>query len=543
VRAFLLGALLLAPLAAAGTAVNTNGVVAEGEIRLDGDDVVQVRAKREIREPKGDFLLVESDDGKLLWTPDLESRLRGYEYLARMRGVERATKLLKDALAARDTTLARKLLDLAEAEGLTGKEADDLKRRLEQMEQRPHTPDEKKAAAVSEALKDLGSLHADLLVERARADDRDGLRLLREALRLDPKNAPALALVTERAPKDFRLGPPTLWLDWHLDLEERGAWLIADGDPELLAMKRSWRKDLYALEAGPIRIVTPLTDTATVGRCLAHGQLVCKALAELFRTAQPKPRMTRALTILLYPSKKEYIENSRGAGEEAARSFLEATAGHYSPSERLSRVVWDKSPDAERRIARVFVHELTHHWLTELNPRFTNAELRLSPDIPGYWIVEGFAVFIEEATFDVDRGVWSYFDSRARSLDCVNALVKRKLLLPWASIYAMDYEHFTRLSHDGAAAHPLVRRWHMGKEGLTDARIFYEQAAATVHFLFHGEGGKYRQQLLDYVTSQYTGKRDRLTIAAAFGMSADDLGRRVEAYAQKVAEGWRPEGS
>jgi len=536
----LLCALLLALPAAAGQAVTAHGIVLEGDVAVDGDEIVVTRGRRVDRFAKAEVLLCEEDGGHLLFAPDFGSRMRGYEYLARAERVSLAADLAGDAVRARDASLARRLLDLAEADGFTGRDAEKLKKRVENLEARSATPDAKKAEAVASRLGELGAIYADLLVARARADEAGGLRLLREALRIAPAHAGAQALLAERAPKDFALGPPDLWLRWHLDLESRGARLLGDDVEDVARMRREWRKDLYGIEAGQIRIVTPVLDTATVGRCLAHGQLVCAALAEIFRTDEPKPRMTQTLLVLLYPDMKEYLEKSVTRGTEEDRAFLETTGGHYAPAEQLSRVVWDRDPDAERRIARVFVHELTHHWITELNPRYSNAELRLMPTVPGYWIVEGFAMFLEEGVFDADRGTWSAFDGRAASLDSVQALAKAGRLHPWKELYAMDYRDFAKLPRGKEYAQPLVRRWHLGPQGISPSGIFYDQAAATVHFLYHGEGGAYRERLLDYVTSHYTGKKEQVGIQQAFGLSPKELGRKVEAYARQVAEGWRP---
>jgi hypothetical protein len=535
----LLPLLLLSLHAAAGTVVTAHGLVLKGDVRVEGDDIVLAKGKREQRYPKGDVLLVEADDGKLLHAAGFDSRLRGYEYVARAGRVDACTQLLKAAVAARDAKLARDLLERAEADGFTGKDAEEWKKKVEGLEQRSAQPDPAGSKAVSARLGEVTSLHPSLLVARARADEAEGLRLLREALRLDGAHEGARKLLAERAPPGFGLGSPAFWLDWHLDLESKGVRTLPDDDAQLAATRRTWRKNLYGVEAGQIRIITPVQDTVTVGRCLAYGQLTCAALAEMFRTPSPRPRVSKTLLVLLYPSKEEYVAKSATSGSHEERASLETTGGHYSPMDQLSRVVWDKSPDAERRIARVFVHELTHHWVTELNPRYSNAELRISPRIPGYWIVEGLATFVEEGGFDVESGAWTFFDARAASLDVVQAL-RPDELLGWDLLYAADNERFMKLPRDPKEASPVVRRWHLGRHGITRARLFYEQAAATVHFLYHGEGGAHRERLMEYVTSYYTGRSDKLAIEAAFGLSAAALGGKVREYAGRVAAGWRP---
>jgi len=538
----LLVLLLLALPAAADTAVTVHGTQLTGELRIDGDEVVRVSGEKERRYPCRDYLLVEKDDGTLLWTRDFEARLRGYEYLAREQKRKLLVKLCGSALKARDRKLTRDLLDRAEANGFTGKKAESLKRKLEKLEQGTKTRDDAKAQKVAARVAEVDAIHPGLLVQRAGKalqGGADGLRLLREALRRNPLHDGATKLLASRAPKDFPLGNRAFWLDWHLDLESTGAKLVPEEQEDLKRARRQWRKDLYGIKAGPIRLLTTVQDTRTVGRCLAYGRLVCNVLEEMFKTDQARPRYSQALLVFLYGSRKEYESNSGTGRPVEDRSFLKDTAGHYTPMERLSRVVWHTDRDAERRIARVFLHELTHHWVTEFNPRYSNAELRLRGKPCGYWVVEGLATFIEEGRYDVETGAYELFDSRAASLDTVHVLGKQGKLLPWDSVYAINMRTFRALPRDKAHI-KLVRRWQVGEWGLTPARLFYEQATATVHFLYHGEDGRYRQQLLDFVTHYYTGKKDKLPIEAAFGMKPAVLGRKVEVFVNQVAAGWRP---
>ncbi|MHC4549432.1 MAG: hypothetical protein ACYTEZ_11720 [Planctomycetota bacterium] len=526
--------------AAADTAVTVHGTFLKGALRVDGDEVVVVKGEREKRHPRADFLLVEQDDGTLVWAPGFAERLRGYAYLARARQQELLVALLEQALKARSRKLSRRLLEMAEASGFTGKQAEALKRKLERLEQGATSPDRAQAQQVATRLREVEAIHPDLLVRRARtARGTDGLRLLRAALRLDPLHAAANALLEERAPKDFPLGNRSFWLDFHLDLEAKGARLVPHEQEDFQRARRLWRKDLYGIKAGQIRLLTTVQDTRTVGRCLAYGRLVCDVLAEMFKTDHPRPRYSQALLVFLYPSKEEYLSRSGTARRIEDRVFLETTAGHYSPLERLSRVVWDNDRDAERRIARIFMHELTHHWVTELNPRYSNAELRLQPNLPGYWVVEGIATFVQEGRYDVESGAYELFDRRSTSLDTVHVLSRQGKLLPWAAVYAMDYRTFKELPRDAGVIR-IIRKWHVGEWGLSRARLFYEQATATFHFLYHGEQGRYRQQLLDYITSHYTGQRPKLSTDAAFGLTPAALGSKVEAFAARVAEGWRP---
>ena len=75
--------------ATADTAVTRDGLVLRGELVLTGEALTAKRTQV----PRDDLYLVERDDGALVWAPDFEGRLRGYEYLGRH---ER-----REALAAR----------------------------------------------------------------------------------------------------------------------------------------------------------------------------------------------------------------------------------------------------------------------------------------------------------------------------------------------------------------------------------------------------------------------------------------------------------
>ena len=108
----------------------------------------------------------------------------------------------------------------------------------------------------------------------------------------------------------------------------------------------------------------------------------------------------------------------------------------------------------------------------------------------------------------------------------------------WKRFYALTGVDFIRLSPENTT--PVIRRWSLSREMSGLRRIFYEQAGATCAYLFHAEGGKYRSQLLDFVVDYYTGKLEKLDPAAAFGIPAEELGKRVTEFAREVAAGRRP---
>ena len=65
--------------------------------------------------------------------------------------------------------------------------------------------------------------------------------------------------------------------------------------------------------------------------------------------------------------------------------------------------------------------------------------------------------------------------------------------------------------------------------------MFYNQAAATVHYLYHA-GPELRAAMLRYVAEHYKGKTTKDSIQKIFGMSATDLGKRVIEYAKQQTQ-------
>jgi hypothetical protein len=525
--------LLLAATAAADRAVGRDGKIWTGTVAVTKDVAAVGRKKI----PLNRLYLVEREDGTLVYAPDFAARLRGYEYLAHEHVRDAYVKLVRECNQVGDFTLARELLELAERAGLSSREATKLKLRIEAAEKK------KRDSVTSKRLRREASVHSayfgELLAERAaRALDggRDGPRLLREALRRAPDSKHAAALLEKIAKKDFPIGTARTWLDWHLDVEATGARIGTGEEKPLQKARAQWRRDLHGVHARPILLVTPVQDAFMVGRCLAHGRLACSALAQLFATEKPVRKTAHALTVFLFESKKEYVTTS-GTGRKVENpAFLEWTAGHYSPGEGVSRFYWHTDPDAERRIVGTCVHELTHHWLNEYNPRATGLH---GAGMPAFWIVEGFATFMEEGIYDVESGEWDLFNPRSRSLDVMQA-IKAKYLIPWDALYGMSQVGFHSLPGE-VVSKPVPLRWNLSPTVLTGTRLFYEQAGATCQFLYHGDNGKHRGKLIDFACSYYSGRVPELDPKKAFGLEAKELGRLTVEFARAVANGWRPQ--
>ncbi len=511
--------LLLAAAASADRVVERDGTIHTGSASVEGTSV-RIGSKTLALE---NVFVVERDDGTLVHAPDHDARMRGYEYIAKAHLRAEFTKLMRECCQVGDFVLARAALEGAEAMGLASSEAVQLKMRLEKDERRRQGAGAVKSDRLLRQANELKAYYPAFLAARAAReydDGKDGARLLREALR---RRAPAEDLLARVAPKGFPVGDSRVWLDWHIDLEQAGARIVT-GDPAALATaRREWRKDLNGVEADEILVLTPVKDSYLVGRALAHGRLACRVLNGLFASLPAAPSKD-PLLVFLFGSRDEYLTTTGTGRLRESPAFLEWTAGHYSPAEKVSRFYWTSDPDGERRLVGTCVHELTHHWLDRRKPE------RSGPDQPGFWIVEGFATFMEEGVYDVDTGTYSLENPRSRSLDVLRSIPASRLI-PWKRFYKLSQADFAGLPVNDMT--PVAIRWMLRQQLVSTSRLFYEQAAATCQYLFHADGGKHRQQLLQYVDAFYGGDRAALDVERAFGMDAAELGTRVQQFAKR----------
>ncbi len=366
--------------------------------------------------------------------------------------------------------------------------------------------------------------------------------LLRAALRHSPKHVAATEYLSEVAPRRWRLGDDINWLEWKVRVLPYTR-LLPRRSPDLKRAKAFWRKDLVGLETPNMILVTPLPSPVPIQVCLELGDLTCAALDKMFRIEKAKRDEFLPLIVYFYENKEEYVRRGRGA---PPNPMLALTAGFYTPSENVSRFFWPKGVARQSQVHDTFVHELTHHWIERRNPRWHERDLASMGErveVPGYWISEGFATFIEHSRFDRVQKTWTHFNPHAHSIDVVAAVAKSKKLLDWDMVYTLPQSKFhSELIKTATKAHCTVKgRWTFRPHPISGIRLFYEQSAATCMFLYHAEDGKYREQLLNYVTSFYTSKKDRTNMKNAFGLEPGELGAKVAKWCIDVIDNnWRP---
>ena len=501
--------------------------------------------------PLADVLLWETGKGETRHAPTLDGQLKAYRELADRLLLAACVTALPEAIRKGARESAQEILEQAERAGLPAEEAEEWDRKIGNMTAKPGATVDVPGENVL----------IDLIVARAQitldaGQELRGRELLRVALRRDPKHEEARDILDEIAPSHWRIGHARkgndkdemwrqrIWLDWQIDVLPDGVRALGRLAPDMQRARTMWRKDLNGIETreegAEIVLVTPLNDARIVGMCVRYAKLTCRALGRMFHTDDPKREDNIPLVIYFYEDKAEYVGGGRGG---TPNPFLAMTAGYYAPGENISRFFWpSRHTEPERSIRDTFVHELTHHWIERRDPRWHARDLTVKRgEVPGYWVVEGIATFVQEGRYDIETYKWTHFNPKANSLDIVADLSRQKKLIAWDKEYTLTQQEFhgDGVSKKGIFA-TAEKKWTLRPQRLNEIRLFYEQAASTCHFLYWGENGKYRERLLDYVTHFYTGQKAWTDVERAFSLTPEELGGKVEAFAKAVMNGWRP---
>ncbi|MCA8973476.1 MAG: hypothetical protein KDC98_02085, partial [Planctomycetes bacterium] len=383
--------------------------------------------------------------------------------------------------------------------------------------------------------------------ERPALDRRHALRFV---LRRDPANADAMAAVRELVPAGLPAGDPFPALQW-LDFADATALTpvklldakledfdgeLSDDDrmakQQLLVWRRDWRSDLMALQSDRLVLFSPLLQPGSLARSLATGEIVCDTLEAMFADLPRQRSDPRQMLVFIYPDQADYLAASKKLGFDASW-----TAGFYSDA--LNELV-PKSrmfvPENDADFARVLptmAHELTHQWLRDRCPAFMPDQVASRVGPRSYWIVEGFASFIEQFDFDLARRTARLGKGHLFYADLV-ASAEPSQLISWARLATLGRAGFAQ----GVASNRSLKvpsSMRLGASFQVRWRdAFYAQSAMLARYLYDAEDGKHRRALLDYVVAFYAGEVEKLDFEKAFGASPATIGAAVTDYAREL---------
>jgi hypothetical protein len=558
-----------------------DGEEKRGTIALAGDgkslEVMLVGATSRGWRAK-DVAFAGLSDGRVLYAADRDALEDGVAALARDRQVALAEKACSAAEKSGDPSVMSKVFNFANALGVEEKVLDKLSKALDKARDGGGKVSAKQVEAANEALDKLDGVRAEvayaalesLWIEppprpvydeeaesEAASDDpiaaldarfaTDPARrmplhvyqLLEMTLLAEPKHEGARAKLLSLLPEDVELPAGRRVADWTKFAEANAVYpvelhfpptdLVGDMTWEQEKLDQAvngWRQDLIGYRSKKIFIITPVEEAGSIARSLALAEQLCTILESMFLGGQNERNTYDPLVVYLFGSRAEYLKEI-GPG-------LEWTAGFYNPAERLSRLYVENSEeDAWRGVKEVLMHELTHHWLDVRNPRIAEGMDRdLIGGQKGYWIVEGFASLLQYFDPDFHTGEYETLDPRGDRIDNV-ANARDDQLLPAKVLYRREHVNLRALEDHSFDVLPLT--WTLG--ALTQpggVGLFYAQSAVTCMYLYEADGGVHRGKLYEYVVNYYSGNSDMLPIDAAFGMSEEELGKRVAEFGRQV---------
>lgn len=378
--------------------------------------------------------------------------------------------------------------------------------------------------------------------------------LLAAALALEPAQPQARAQLAALLPEELR------GLETSAALEYAAAAALAPIAPAaqddafaqqaLREQRAGWRSDLVALRCGELVLLAPRAHAGAAASSLVRGR---RALAVLEHALAPlagadgAPRPANLLA-LLYASHGEYVEQSGGAlGERGA--LLARTQGHYDSEADLARLHLPEDPRERDALWSTYAHELVHHALrarwaplqtAKAAKQRAPAPAGMDARAPGYWVVEGLAVHVEElcrALELADPGVSTPLTAGVALAPPVHASLDVVARAPEAALVAWEVLYgASELEFEALAERPPLSFAPAGELGtlqrLSAHNLFYAQGGASCAFLL--SDAAHARQLLDYARAWYRGERAQLDVQRAFGLSARELGESVCTHARAL---------
>jgi len=330
------------------------------------------------------------------------------------------------------------------------------------------------------------------------------------------------------APADFAalMGASGLgkkWREWSAAMMRADAQLLAKDDPAWARVQEApWTKETLGFRTPNLLFFTRSTEAAVVGPCLLHGEAAVRGLRKLLGGVAEDRAATddERLEVRLHRDRDDYLAE----GAKTRNPFLAFTLGYYSPSENVSRFyVPEKSPveSVERGLFNVLAHELTHHFVEGRWIRAVAGFAGNDISTPGYWIVEGIAVFMADQIVDADARGLTFEDPSVRSVTFAAYAEGMGAMFPANALVDMNHAQFGQLGGDPKWKIPMPGTRYYAI--LSEKNLFYEFGGALVFFLRNGRGDEGRKAFVEYLRGHYTGQMARESWKVLGFDSADAL--------------------
>jgi outer membrane protein assembly factor BamB len=270
------------------------------------------------------------------------------------------------------------------------------------------------------------------------------------------------------------------------------------------ARNAPWDQGAFAVRTANVLLFSREQDARIVGDCLRHGERTVRVLqALLTRPAGASAGPTHRLDVRLHKNRAEYLAE---LGEHA--KAMEWTAGYYSSSENVARFYVPRdlksASPLERGLEHVLIHELTHHYISD---RWLGAATRAAGGNPlrgGFWVVEGFARFIEDQVAEIDRRGDRFDDDTVRSIDAACRVSEEGKLFALDRLLDLSQKKFAELGERELSIVQL--RNTIARVPVSEKLVFYEEGGSLVFYLMNRAGAEKRAALIEYLRNWYAGR-------------------------------------
>ncbi|MFN0006457.1 MAG: hypothetical protein ACKVXR_01010 [Planctomycetota bacterium] len=477
-----------------------------GRVRVTPD-----RGKSSVHEP-GEISLIESGSTVELLGEERSVHDACWKALGRQH-VEALTPLLERYLAASRADDCRRLMAEARRFGLDDAKLSALDQRVSKLRAPKNTRPDKRVEALLAAEGDLHEQSADRFEGTARwcaehelwassAAFLNAARSLAPARSIPPGDAPSL--VPPGFPRRAESDALDRWLVLAESISPAGAAVLPPEDP-LWARARGdvWKSGALALRTRHVVLFSREDSPVILGDCLGRAEGAVRALvAEIGDGAASE--MHSPLVVLLHKERVDYLAEDPPGGH-AAPSW---SAGYYSPEGGVSRfyVPRENKEPLLRGLAEVLVHELTHHWISQVWLGTDAEPAHGDPYKPGFWIVEGLARFVEDQMLDMKDSKEGLSDPNARSILATADLAAQRRAFLCERLIDFSQADFAQLSDELLC---VVQPGESAeKRALSERAAFYEQSGALVFFLANRAGPERREKLFDYARAWYEKRTD-----------------------------------
>jgi len=308
--------------------------------------------------------------------------------------------------------------------------------------------------------------------------------LLAEADRLDPRNANIRSAANDLIPAEFPFARQSksveLWLKWAVELMPAGAEFISVDHPLWKRTRGTiWARNTLGLRTDNIILLVRSEDPEVVGSCLRNAEGTVRTLNFLLRKDQPDLERGR-LQVRVFGNRTEYLKVPNTQGFVA----MPWSAGYYSPTDRISRFyipdLNDPIAGKGRQFQKTLVHEITHQYLSQRwLPDRTVATGPL--DQAGYWVVEGFARFIEDQLMELGQPTMGFNDPRGQALDYTACIVDHSFFVAPQRLVELSKDHFNEIKDRDYAMIKLKNSLLSMKP--SPRTTFYEEAGSCLDLI------------------------------------------------------------